>query len=82
MDIYPSAVETQMQKFYRSLNERDRRRYAAVEAIRLGHGGQDYISRLLGCDPKTIRHGLTELESEDGLPTVGQRKKGWTQTAE
>jgi len=47
-----------------------------VEVIRLGHGGQDYISRLLGCDPKTIRHGLTELESEDGLPTVGQRKKG------
>ena len=76
MDIYPSAVEKQMQRFYQSLNERDRRRYAAVEAIRLGHGGQDYISRLLGCDPKTIRHGLTELESEGGLSTVGQRKKG------
>ncbi|WP_242632661.1 hypothetical protein [Thiothrix fructosivorans] len=76
VDVYPSAVEKQMQRFYQSLNERDRRRYAAVEAVRLGHGGQDYISRLLGCDPKTIRHGLTELESEDGLSTVGHRKKG------
>ncbi|MDD5395418.1 MAG: hypothetical protein PHE17_20530 [Thiothrix sp.] len=76
VDVYPSAVEKQMQRFYHSLNERDRRRYAAVEAIRLGHGGQDYISRLLGCDPKTIRHGVAELESEDGLHTVGQRKKG------
>lgn len=76
MDVYPSVVEKQMQRFYQSLNERDRRRYAAVEAVRLGHGGQDYISRLLGCDPKTIRHGLTELGSEDFLPTVGQRKKG------
>lgn len=42
----------------------------------LGTGVKDYISRLLGCAPKTIRHKLTELESEDGLPIEGQRKKG------
>ena len=54
----------------------DTRRYAAVEAVKLGHGGIEYVSRLLGCDPKTIRRGITELESEELPVDDGQRKKG------
>ena len=54
----------------------NRRRYAAVEASKLGHGGIEYISHLLGCDPKTIGHGVDELESEVELAVDGQRKKG------
>jgi hypothetical protein len=50
-----------MRTLYRSLRENDRRRYAAVEAAKLGHGGLDYISALLGCDPKTIRQGREDL---------------------
>lgn len=65
-----------MAKFFRSLNERDRRRYAAVEAAKLGHGGIEYISRILGCDPKTIGHGMAELQSEEELVSERQRKKG------
>lgn len=76
MEDYAKAVEGQMVKFFRSLNERDRRRYAAVEAVKLGHGGIEYISRLLGCDPKTIGHGITELESEEAFAIDRQRKKG------
>ena len=76
MDEYPQVVEGQMGKFFRSLNERDRRRYAAVEAAKLGHGGIEYISRVLGCDPKTIGQGIAELESEEELVTDRQRKKG------
>ena len=45
MDEYAKAVEGKRVKFFRSLNERDRRRYAAVEAAKLGHGGVQYISR-------------------------------------
>jgi hypothetical protein len=59
---YPPDVEHAMQVLYRSLRENDRRRYAAVEAAKLGHGGLDYISALLGCDPKTVRHGQQELQ--------------------
>ena len=57
-------------------SEKDRRRYAAVEALKLGHGGIDYLAHLLGCDPKTIRQGLQDFEqSED--PAAGRvRKKG------
>ena len=76
MDGYSAVVESQMVRFYRSLNERDRRRYAAVEATKLGHGGIEYMSQLLGCDPKTISRGMTELGSLEELATDSQRKKG------
>ncbi|MBA4191130.1 MAG: hypothetical protein C0467_24365 [Planctomycetaceae bacterium] len=65
-----------MERLYRSLRENDRRRYAAIEATKLGHGGVDYIARLLGCDPKTIRQGVIELEGGDELDTQRIRKKG------
>ena len=65
MDVYPPTVERMMKRLYRSLRENDRRRYAALEAARLGHGGIEYVARLLGCDPKTVRLGVAELEAED-----------------
>ncbi len=76
MDDYSAKMEHQMKRLYDSLRERDRRRYAAVEAEKLGHGGLQYISGLFGCDQKTIRRGITELESEEELESERQRKKG------
>ena len=76
MDGYSEDVEWQMSRLYDSLNECDRRRYAAVEAAKLGHGGIEYLSRVLGCDPGTIRHGIAEMESQEELDTQRQRKKG------
>lgn len=76
MNEYSPPVEHQMQRFYRSLNERDRRRYAAVETMKLGHGGIQYVARVLGCDPKTITRGIQELEAEEELGKTRQRKKG------
>ena len=76
MSPYPAAVERMMRRLYRSLRENDRRRYAAIEATKLGHGGTEYIAELLNCDPKTIRQGVGELEAEDELDTRRVRKKG------
>lgn len=76
MDAYSPEIERMMKRLYRSLRENDRRRYAAIEATKLGHGGVDYIARLLGCDPKTIRQGVTELEGGDELDAQRIRKKG------
>lgn len=59
---YEQRVEVQMTNFYRSLSEKDRRRYAAVEAGKLGYGGVTYIATLFGCDPDTIRRGLVDVE--------------------
>ena len=75
MDGYSGEVETQMIRFFDSLCERDRRRYAAVEASKLGHGGIAYISELLDCDPKTIKHGMSEIKSDQAFDLKRQRKK-------
>ena len=67
MGYYREEVERRMKEFYRRLSEKDRRRYAAVEADKLEHGGQQYIAQLFGIDSKTIRQGLADLELvEDG----------------
>jgi hypothetical protein len=76
MDVYAAEVRRMMKRLFASLKESDRRRYAAVEAAKLGHGGIDYVASVLGCDPKTIRLGLGELEGQDELDAGRSRKKG------
>lgn len=76
MDAMSAKIERMMQRLYVSLGERDRRRYAAVEAAKLGHGGAEYVARVLGCDPQTIRRGQAELDSDEPLDTGRERKKG------
>lgn len=76
MNSYPPDVETAMRGFFDSLSERDRRRYAAVEAAKLGRGGLRYLARILGCDEKTIRRGKQELTNPPLLPLGRTRKKG------
>jgi hypothetical protein len=76
MDAYSPGIERMMKRLFDSLREHDRRRYAAIEATKLGYGGVDYIARVLGCDPKTIRQGQAELEGGDDLDTGRVRKKG------
>jgi len=61
MQAYESPLEAQMRKFYATLSEKDKRRYAAVEAMKLGHGGIGYIAKLLGCSIKTISRGIKEV---------------------
>ena len=76
MEAYPVNVEVKMKRLFGWLSEKDRRRYAAVEAAKLGHGGVEYIARLLACDPKTIRQGLQELDQPEDLAAGRIRKKG------
>ncbi|MGB0386142.1 MAG: hypothetical protein ACPGWR_15145 [Ardenticatenaceae bacterium] len=78
MTIYSSTIESRMRLFYQTLNEKDRRRYAAIEALKIGHGGITYISKVLGCDRKTIRKGINEVEAldESAAPEKKIRKTG------
>jgi hypothetical protein len=76
MRPYSLEVEQQMRRFYRSLSEKDRRRYAAVEAFKLGWGGITYISQLFECDDKPIRNGMQELEQEAVLNQSKIRRTG------
>ena len=66
-----------MQSFFQTLSEKDQRRYAALEAQRLGHGGISYIAELLGCSTKTISRGIDELDKLDNDPAAGRvRRQG------
>jgi len=76
MEAYPRDVERKMKRFFDWLSEKDRRRYAAIEAAKLGHGGVEYVSHVLRCDPKTIREGLMELEEPEDAAAGRVRKKG------
>ena len=59
---YSEEIEFDMKAFYESLSEADRRRYAALESKKLGHGGQQYICKILQCDPGTVKKGMLELQ--------------------
>ena len=58
---FSPKIAHSMRMFYQSLSEKDRRRYAAIEVQKLGHGGTQVIADLLRCDPKTIRQGKDDL---------------------
>lgn len=64
LNNYDSEIEKSMKLFAQTLNERDLRRYAAVEALKLDHGGISYLSKLLNIDPKILSKGLRELKKK------------------
>lgn len=76
MQPYLPEVEQQMQRFYHSLSEKDRRRYAAVEVLKLGRGGLSYIGQLLDCDDEAIQLGKRELADQDQLNQSRIRRFG------
>lgn len=73
---FSEETEQDMRDFYETLNERDRRRYAGLEAKKLGHGGISYISEILGADRKTIRRGIDELLDPGEFDPARIRQKG------
>jgi hypothetical protein len=60
---YSLSIERRMKDFYDTLSEKEKRRYAGVEAMKLGRGGVAYITRVLGCSRKTVIKGLKELNT-------------------
>jgi len=67
MQRYDKKVERHMRLFYDSLSEKDRRRYAAVEAEKLGHGGVEYVAQVMQCHPSTVRRGRAGFFNGTGL---------------
>lgn len=67
--------EQQIKTAYKSLSEKDRRRFVASLSLTLPRGGCQYLSELLGCDPSTITRGRKELEQlvdHNGDPLEGR----------
>ena len=73
---YEQEVENQMVVFFDSLSEKDKRRYAAVETLKLPYGGKSYIRDLLNCSFPTIDRGIEELNNRNLSDTHQIRKPG------
>lgn len=77
MEFYSTEIALKTHKFYSTLDEPGKRRFAGLEAEKLGHGGSTYIRDLLGCDFKTIKKGTDELDLDiEKLEQVRVRKIG------
>lgn len=79
IEEFSNSTKIVMQLYYSRLSERDRRQYAALESMKLGHGGITYISIVLGVDRKTIIQGRKDLNIALNDPSIvkgRQRKEG------
>jgi transposase len=70
------AIEGKYIELLDDLDERGRRRWAAVEARALGRGGIAAVARATGLSDRTIRNGLRELDDPNPLPKHRQRRSG------
>lgn len=73
---YKQEIENQMIAFFDTLSEKDKRRYAAIETLKLPFGGRSYISKLLNCSFPTIDKGLKELKDNSLSDSDRIRKSG------
>lgn len=69
MVSYSRDIEQRMRQFFESLSEKDRRRYAGIEALKYGHGGRNYIARVLGCSRRTVSKGAKDVSGLSGAET-------------
>jgi hypothetical protein len=72
---FDATTERQMRYFFETLSEKDQRRYAAMQARQLGHGGIEYVSEVLGCSTRTISRGMTELDELPHDPAAGRIRR-------
>jgi hypothetical protein len=72
---YAPEIEEKMRGVFETLGEKERRRYAAIEAIKLPHGGIVYLAELFGCSRNTIDRGIEELDQLPADPAAGRQRR-------
>lgn len=63
--VLPEELKAAIVLFYSLLDEKQRRLYAGLESLKIGHGGDQKIADLLGIHPSTIARGRRELLDRD-----------------
>jgi predicted transcriptional regulator len=74
--VLPDELKAAIVLFYSFLDERQRRLYAGLEAMKVGHGGDAQVAELLGIDPGTVARGRGELLAGDIAPGRARRPGG------
>ena len=70
------VISKKYQVLQSELNERQKRLWAASEAMCLGHGGISLVSRVTGLSRPTISLGIKELKNDERLPKNRVRREG------
>lgn len=61
IDKHSHELKAAIILFFSLLDEKQRRLYAGLESVKIGHGGDKRIADLLGIDVHTVAKGRTEL---------------------
>lgn len=75
-DLATDEAKALLILFCSMLNEKQRRWYAGLESLKLGHGGDAHIASVLGMDPHTVAKGRKELMDADLTSTDRLRAPG------
>jgi hypothetical protein len=81
-EVLEHEVKAAIILFFGLLDERQRRLFAGLEALKTGRGGDARVAALLGVDPHTVAKGRIELLGEDLDPTRVRKPGGGRKTAE
>ena len=65
LEVSPEEVKASIVLFYSLLDEQQRRLYAGLESLKLGHGGDSILAEFLGLDPHTVARGRRQLLDQD-----------------
>jgi hypothetical protein len=74
-DVLLNEIKAAIILFYSMLDEKQRRLYAGLESLRVGHGGDRQIAEVLALNEKTVAKGRKELlDREIAIDSI--RRKG------
>lgn len=65
VELMADELKAALILFFSLLDEKLRRLYAGIEALKIGHGGDRKVADLFGLDPGTVARGRRELLAHD-----------------
>jgi hypothetical protein len=73
LQVSPDELKAAIVLFYSLLDEQQRRLFAGLESMKLGHGGDSILAEFLGLDPHTVARGRQQLL--DQQVTTGRTRR-------
>ena len=76
LQVSPDELKAAILVFYSLLDEQQRRLFAGLESMKLGHGGDSIVAEYLGLDPHTVARGRQQLLDQNVSPGRARRLGG------
>ena len=76
LQVSPDELKAAILLFYSLLDEQQRRLFAGLESIKLGHGGDRILAEFLGLDSHTVARGRQQLLDQKVTPGRTRRWGG------